>query len=63
MPKIWMAARRHLGLLPSHREVEKGRAKILREFPVFIVQASWLDGPVARFIVAATAPGTQLSRH
>ena len=41
---------------------KKGRAKRLREFPVYILQVSWLDGPIARLIDAATAPGTQPAR-
>ena len=37
----------------------KGRAKLLRDFPVLILQVSWLDGPVARLIGSTTAPGNQ----
>ena len=57
-PEIWTAARCHLGRLPSHQEGEKGRAKLLRVFLVYILQVSRLDGPVARLISAATGPGT-----
>ena len=40
-----------------------GRAKVLHEFLVQVLQLSHLDGPVARLTGAATAPGTQLARR
>ena len=62
-PELWTEARRHLGQLTSHWEGEKGRAKLLQEFPVHFLQVSRLDGPVARLIGAAIAPGTQPSQR
>ena len=49
----------HLVGLTSHQEGEEGRAKLLQEFPVLILQVSRLDGRVAMLIEAATAPDTQ----
>ena len=40
---------------------EKERAKLLQEFLVQVLRLSRSDGPVARLIGAATAPGTQLA--
>ena len=62
-PELWTEVCRHLGRLPSHREGEKGRAKLLQEFPVYILQVSRLDGPIIRLIGAATAPTTQTARR
>ena len=58
-PGLWTTERRHLVRLTSHWEGEKGRAKLLREFPVSILQVRWLDRPVARLIGDATTPGAQ----
>ena len=62
-PDLLTAVRRHLGWKPTHWEREKGRAKLIRYFPVYILQVSRLDGPVDRLIGAATAPGTGLARR
>ena len=62
-PELWASAHLHLGPLPSHQEGEKGRAKLLREFPVYILQVSQMDGSVTRLIGTATAPSTQPSRR
>ena len=45
-PEQWTTAHSHLGRVPSHWEEEKGRTKLLREFPVYILQVSRLDGPL-----------------
>ena len=51
-PELWTATRHHLRRLTSHQRGEKGREKLLQEFPVYILQVSRLDQPVARLIGA-----------